>query len=126
MATARGIIGDLKSLIIPYFYNNEKFESDRERVLKDVEEYFSEFEFLLSKHKFLAGDELTYVDFMLWEYIDELLVFDEKVVKKYPKLLELHKHIREIPAIKKYMESDAYIDRPFNAGHAAFKWEIYN
>lgn len=91
------MIGDLKSLIIPYFYNKDQFEADKPRVLKGVEEYFEEFSFILKKHKYLTGDTITYVDFMLWEYIDEILVFHPETVHKFEELVRLHKHIAEIP-----------------------------
>lgn len=52
---------------------------------------------MLKKHKYLTGDTITYIDFMLWEYIDELLVFNPDSVNKFEELIKLHKHIAEIP-----------------------------
>ena len=47
------------------------------------------FEKYLGKHRYLAGDKLTYVDFALCEILDQIRLMDAEVVlRKYPNMLK--------------------------------------
>lgn len=59
---------------------DEKLAEQKEQVVKDCQEYFEVLEFILSTSKYLAGDNLTYIDFVLWEYIDEFFVFSPETL----------------------------------------------
>jgi glutathione S-transferase len=69
-------------------------------VLEKVTHKFGVFEEILSKNKWLAGEDITYVDFMLWEYLDEISVIDHSTLAAFPKLVAFHQAFLEIPQHK--------------------------
>ena len=100
---------------------NPKFEELRAQLLKDVEtKYIQKFLSILEKRQFLAGDGVTYVDFMLYEYSVVAFAMEPSFKEKYPKLVEYTKRIEGLPAIKSYMESKEFIKYPFNGKIAAW------
>ncbi|KAI6652812.1 Glutathione S-transferase Mu 3 [Oopsacas minuta] len=91
------------------------FEGQKANLLKDVEaKYLQKFASILEKGPWVIGDETTFVDFMLYEYLIVAFAMDPSFKEKYPKLLEYTKKIEALPAIKSYMESAEYISYPFN------------
>ena len=100
---------------------NPKFEELRAQLLKDVEtKYIQKFLSILEKRQFLAGDGVTYVDFMLYEYSVVAFAMEPSFKDKYPKLVEYTKRIEGLPAIESYMESKEFIKYPFNGKIAAW------
>ena len=100
---------------------NPKFEELRAQLLKDVEtKYIQKFLSILEKRQFLAGDGVTYVDFMLYEYSVVAFAMEPSFKEKYPKLVEYTKRIEGLPAIESYMESKEFIKYPFNGKIAAW------
>ena len=94
---------------------NPNFEELRAQLLKDVDaNYIQKFLSILEKRQFLAGDDITYVDFMLYEYFVVALAMESSLKEKYPKLVEYTKRIEALPAIKTYMESKEFLKYPFN------------
>ena len=97
------------------------FEELRAQLLKDVEtKYIQKFLSILEKRQFLAGDGITYVDFMLYEYSVLAFAMEPSLKEKYPKLVEYTKRIEALPAIKSYMESKEFIKYPFYGKNAAW------
>ena len=94
---------------------NANFEEMKAQLLIDVEtKYIQKFLSILENRQFLAGDYLTYVDFMLYEYSMIAFAMEPSFQEKYPKLVEYTKRIEALPAIKKYMESKEFLKYPFN------------
>jgi glutathione S-transferase len=69
-------------------------------VLQKVAHKFAVFEEILSNNKWLAGADITYVDFLLWEYLDEISVIDNATLAAFPILVAYHKAFLEIPQHK--------------------------
>ncbi|CAK62603.1 unnamed protein product (macronuclear) [Paramecium tetraurelia] len=116
VATIRGAIGDLKASFFTWAYGNkETAEAKKEDMLKEAGEFFRAFNTTLERSTWLTGDTITYIDFVLWEFVDEFLVLAPEVITSKPKLVEFHNRISEFPQIKKYLESPNYIKRPFNS-----------
>ena len=98
---------------------NANFEGMKAQLLIDVEtKYVREFLSILKNRQFLAGDKITYVDFMLYEYSMIAFAMEPSFQEKYPKLVEYTKRIEALPAIKKYMESKEFLKYPFYGKNA--------
>ncbi|KAM3139531.1 hypothetical protein pb186bvf_008367 [Paramecium bursaria] len=121
LATWRGVINDFKEFFVSYVYDAENFEKNKEQTIKNVNEWFTIYEKALGDNQFVTGDNITYIDFNLWEMLDEISVFHGETFPKYPKLVAYHKRIAELPAIAEYMNSPHYMKRPFNGETAAFR-----
>ncbi len=77
-----------------------------ENGLKDKLKPFSDF---LGSKKFFVSDEITFVDFHMYEVLDVLKTFSPKSIEEFPNLVSFLKRFEEIPQIKAYMESERYI-----------------
>ena len=70
--------------------------------------------------KFVAGDTLTYVDFMFWEILDHMELFDSSLFDGLENLKKYKSTFAEIPKIKSYITSDKFMKGPCNNKMA--KW----
>jgi glutathione S-transferase len=88
---------------------------DKELLTKKAIEKLKPIELYLKGKKFIAGDYLSWVDFLLIETLDYVNYFsDEKVFETYPEFKEYFNRFCEIPEIKEYIASDRFIKKPFN------------
>ncbi|CAL1285174.1 unnamed protein product [Larinioides sclopetarius] len=74
----------------------------------------------LGNRKFLAGDSLTYADFMAYEALDFYLYLIPNVLADFPALKEYHQRIRNLPELQKYLKSPQYQRWPLFSPHAQF------
>jgi glutathione S-transferase len=90
-----------------------------EKELPGKLELFSKF---LGKNPYFAGKNITYVDFMLYEFFDQQKVFVPGCLDKFSNLLEFHKRIESIPSVAAYLSSDVHKARKdaFNGKSATF------
>lgn len=108
-------------MLMPILYDQAKFDEAKTQKFAEVAGYFEVFDTLLKTRNFITGDTVTYVDFTLWEYIDEFLVLYPELLTNLVKLQEYHKKIQNIPEIAKFIASPKYMARPYNGFTAAFR-----
>jgi len=70
--------------------------------------------------QFVAGQTLTYVDFMFWEILDHMKRFDDSLFKGLDNLNAYFTRFAELPKIKAYISSDKFMTGPCNNKMA--KW----
>ena len=117
----RAVARMLENVIVSWRNQNarttydQNFETMKADLLKDVEtKYLQKFVTILGKSQWAAGEDLTYVDFMLYEYVYVAFAMDPSFRDKYPTLVEYTNKVEALPAIKSYMESAEYLKYPFN------------
>lgn len=69
--------------------------------------------------KWLIGDTLTVADFQLFEYLDHCWLLSNENWAEYPKVLAYMKAFRELPELKKYLDTE-HAKRPINGKMAKF------
>lgn len=74
----------------------------------------------LGKKQFVAGDYVTYADFVLFEYLEGQLYFNPNVLKEFPSLEKYHFNITKLESVEKYFNSARAIKFPFNGAPALF------
>lgn len=62
----------------------------------------------LGDRTWLMGDRLTYIDFMLYEIVDQCVLFQEGCLDTMPNLKEHAKRFRMLTPIKAYLESERF------------------
>jgi len=72
------------------------------------------FEAFLGDNKWLAGENLTWADFILWELLDQYLLFKPGCLSELPKLAAYHQRFKDEPKIKKFMKSPKFFKGPCN------------
>ena len=80
----------------------------------------SEFEKFLGDRKWFAGENLSFVDFIMYELLDQHRILAPEVVVKYEKLTALLDRFEKLPAIEAYMKSDRFMKAPLNNKMAKF------
>ncbi|CAF0870232.1 unnamed protein product [Rotaria sordida] len=85
--------------------------------------FFKQLDALLSKQnrKFAVSDQPTVADFLLYEYIDYCLSFDDehKLLEQYPNVQRLLQQIQELPELKEYIAT-THAQVPINIKSAKF------
>lgn len=83
--------------------------------------YLKLFEDFLTRHgkTWLIGDTLTIADFQLFEYLDHCWLISNNNWASYPKILAYLKTFRELPELKKYLQTE-HEKRPINGKMAKF------
>lgn len=74
----------------------------------------------LGDRKFIAGDKVTYADFLLFEYLEGQSYLVEGLLKDYPVLEAFHKRALALKGIDSYFKSPRAIKFPFNGAPAFF------
>lgn len=100
---------------------NQNFETLKENYLNDVKPMIKQFAEFLGEKKFLTGDKITFVDFILYEIMDEHQIFDSTLLEPHKNLKDFLKRIEELPTIAAYLKSDRFKPRPINNKMAKFK-----
>lgn len=75
----------------------------------------------LEGKQWMAGDTITYVDFFAYEVVRGLRVYDNKAIENFSNLKAFLERVENLPEIKKYMESEVYLEKPIFTADAAVK-----
>jgi len=78
------------------------------------------FEDFLGDNDWLAGANITWADFILWEMLDQHLLLKPGCLDELPKLLAYHRRFKDDPKMKKFMESKKFFTGPCNNKMAAW------
>lgn len=82
--------------------------------------YFSEklplqlkqFEEFLGERSWLAGENITFVDFAFYTYLNMNTLLESSCCRDFPKLEKYLERFEGLPTVKKYMESSCYVKGP--------------
>lgn len=58
--------------------------------------------------QFVAGDDVTYADFLLYDTLDFYRLFAEGVLDAFPKLLAFLARVESLPNLSDYFKSDKF------------------
>ncbi|XP_037008366.2 glutathione S-transferase Mu 1-like [Artibeus jamaicensis] len=94
---------------ICYSPDFEKLKLEFLKVLPEKMKLFSQF---LGKRSWFAGDKLTYVDFLAYDILDILRMFEPKCLDAFPNLKEFLTRIEGLKKISAYMKSSRYVPTP--------------
>eukprot|EP00041_Stephanoeca_diplocostata_P012521 m.209617 g.209617 ORF g.209617 m.209617 type:complete len:163 (+) comp18990_c0_seq3:276-764(+) len=82
---------------------------------------------MLGDKPFMTGNDVTVADLKVYDTFRKLKIYcaDPQIASNpfqaHPTLQAFISRVEELPQMKTYMESDAYIARPLNNPHANFK-----
>lgn len=99
---------------------NPDFDKLKGEYLKTLPASLEQFSGFLGKHKYFAGDNLTYVDFIAYEMLAQHLVFAPDCLKDFSNLKAFVERIEALPHLATYFKSDKYIKWPLNGDMASF------
>ncbi|KAL3197903.1 hypothetical protein MRX96_044629 [Rhipicephalus microplus] len=99
---------------------NPDFEKLKGDYLKNLPASLKAFSDYLGTHKFFAGDNLTYVDFIAYEMLAQHLIFAPDCLKDFTNLKAFVDRIEALPHVAAYLKSDKCIKWPLNGDMASF------
>eukprot|EP00826_Nyctotherus_ovalis_P049918 TRINITY_DN6068_c0_g4_i1.p1 TRINITY_DN6068_c0_g4~~TRINITY_DN6068_c0_g4_i1.p1 ORF type:complete len:251 (-),score=40.02 TRINITY_DN6068_c0_g4_i1:189-878(-) len=101
------------------FYNDKKilmFTKDLAQVPPEIKPSLESAVQTLAKQletkKYLAGDNLSYVDFYCVEVLEAINDLLDPIFEKYPALKRYFEAVMSLPNIKKYRNSDEFLKNP--------------
>ncbi|XP_078342174.1 glutathione S-transferase Mu 1-like [Oculina patagonica] len=100
---------------------NSNFENLKDDYIKNVKSSLKQLSDFLGERKFLAGEKITFVDFVLFETMDHHRIFEPSLLEPHKNLQEFVKRIEELPTVAAYRKSDRFKARPINNKIAPFK-----
>ncbi|KAI1305905.1 Glutathione S-transferase Mu 1 [Halotydeus destructor] len=74
----------------------------------------------LGNRKWLSGENLSYIDFLAYEYLDVRSAFEPGCLDAFPNLANYVTRFEALPNVEKYMKSDKFMKYPINGDSA--KW----
>ncbi|XP_015781114.1 glutathione S-transferase Mu 1 [Tetranychus urticae] len=110
---------DLMSSFTSMCYNPD-FEKLKPDYIKGLPEKLKSLAQFLGENKFVTGENISFVDFLLFEFIDQQLYLLPNCLNEFPNLKDFHSSFKAIPTIEKYLKSDQYIKWPLNGDRAKF------
>ncbi len=107
-----GIISDLKGATTMPCYT----QGDKKGISTICLQKTGQVADFLADKQFLMGDNVTYVDFILFELCDFMAwITDGELYTKFPNLQSYHERVRNLPKLKEFYQDDTRcIKRPYN------------
>ncbi|CAN8026341.1 unnamed protein product [Ixodes persulcatus] len=99
---------------------NPDFDKLKGDYLKGLPASLKAFSDFLGSHKYFAGENLTYVDFIAYEMLSQHLLFAPDCLKEHANLKAFVDRIEALPHVAAYLKSDKFISWPLNGDMASF------
>lgn len=96
------------------------FDNQKQKYLDALGDTIKMFSTFLGDRPWYAGDNITFVDFIMYELIDQHLQVDGSILKNAKNLVEFQKRFEDLEPIKKYMASPRFMKAPINNKMAKF------
>ena len=81
-------------------------ESLKEDYIKALPEKLGQFSDFLGDNPWFAGANISFVDFIMYELLDQHRILAPEVITTFPKLVDFLNRFEKLPAIEAYMKSD--------------------
>lgn len=99
---------------------NPDYSNLKADYLKGLPEKLEKLVKFLGDRKFVAGDYVTFADFVFFEYLEGQSYFAKDLLKDYPVLEQYHQRVLALDGVDKYFKSAKAIKYPFNGAPAFF------
>lgn len=96
------------------------YETGKDAYLQALSVTIERFSKFLGGRTWFAGDDITFVDFIMYELLDQHLELDKDCLKDAQNLQDYQKRFEELEPIKKYMASPRFMKGPLNNKMAKF------
>jgi len=114
---------DFRSVWVNLCYN-PNFNDLKTGYLEQLPGKLKEISAYLGNNPYFAGNNLTYVDFLVYEMLDQHKIFSPTCLDPFPNLQQFTERIEALPSIAAYMQSDKFMKKPLNNTRAKFGGDI--
>ncbi|XP_070124661.1 glutathione S-transferase Mu 4 isoform X4 [Equus caballus] len=91
------------------FVPQEKLKPEYLEALPETVKLFSQF---LGKRPWFAGDKITFVDFLAYDLLDRLRMFEPKCLDAFPNLKDFIARFEGLKKISAYMKTSRFLPKP--------------
>nr|CAB3251143.1 glutathione S-transferase Mu 3-like [Phallusia mammillata] len=113
-----GVVGEVRQSWISICYGN--FDAEVEIFFNKLVKKLDMFDNYLSKHAWLGGDDITYVDFAFCEVLSQFQMFRSDVLAKHENVKKYLDKFEKLPKLVAYRQSNRFKKYPVNNRMA--KW----
>ena len=99
---------------------NPDFDNLKEAYIKGMTSKLERFSKFLASKSWFAGDSLTFVDFVMYELIDQHKLLVPDCLKPYTNLEAFMAKFEALPKVAEYMKSPRFMKTPINNKMAKF------
>ncbi|CAG0891824.1 unnamed protein product, partial [Cyprideis torosa] len=101
---------DFRYGIVKLCYMSEDYEAEKRKFITEtLPQQLQRFSDFLGDNKWFAGENITFVDFIMYELLDQHQAFHSECLNNFKNLKDLLHRFESIPQIKKYMDSNKFI-----------------
>ena len=110
------VIKDFKAAVSTPMYQ----VGDRKAIIEVIEQRLPPVAMFMNGNKFMVGDQVTWVDFQFWEFLQIMKFIHPEVLVNHKYMQKYDEEMPNLPGLKEYLEDPKCIDRnvPFNNKHA--------
>ncbi|XP_039107065.1 glutathione S-transferase Mu 1 isoform X4 [Hyaena hyaena] len=94
---------------------NRDFEKLKPAYLESIPDKMKLYSQFLGMRTWFAGEKLTYVDFLAYDVLDVLRIFEPKCLDAFPNLKDFMARFEGLKKISAYMKSSRFLPRPVYA-----------
>ncbi|XP_021572554.1 glutathione S-transferase Mu 2-like [Carlito syrichta] len=95
--------------IVSYSPDFEKLKPEYLEGLPEKIKLYSQF---LGKRPWFAGDKITFVDFLVYDVLDQNRIFEPKCLDAFPNLKDFMSRFEGLKKISAYMKSSCFLPTP--------------
>eukprot|EP00090_Calanus_glacialis_P026247 TRINITY_DN4123_c0_g1_i1.p1 TRINITY_DN4123_c0_g1~~TRINITY_DN4123_c0_g1_i1.p1 ORF type:complete len:219 (-),score=42.10 TRINITY_DN4123_c0_g1_i1:109-765(-) len=110
---------DLRNTIARLVYNPD-YDNLLPQYIERLPSILEPFSKFLAANPWFVGQKVTFVDFPMYELLDQLRSMIPNCLKNYPNLIQFLDRFEKLPKIAAYMKSSRYMAAPINNKHAKF------
>ncbi|GBN67969.1 Glutathione S-transferase, partial [Araneus ventricosus] len=86
------------------FVVSKEYETTgKERFLKSVRPMFQQWEKFIGVRRFMVGDDINFVDFLVYEALDHYRLYHETILDDYPSLRAYFSRMKNLPELQEYL-----------------------
>lgn len=99
---------------IKFTYFSPDFEGGRTDYLNSCNSFLQRHSEFLGTYPYFTGENLSFADFMMYDYLDQLRTFEPSTLDPFQNIKHFMARIEEIPAIKTFLDSEYFRNRPIS------------
>lgn len=99
---------------IKFTYFSPDFEGGRAEYLNSCRVFLRRHSEFLGSYPYFSGDHISFADFMMYDFLDQLRTFESTALDSFKNITDCMARIEAIPAIKEFLDSDYFRNRPIS------------
>ena len=101
----------MERMYFAIIYENRPFYKKKQELIKDIKAEMNRLVVFLGENKFVAGDNITWADFVIAQFFDSLSRLEPSFKTDFKTVAELQERVFNLNGVKEYLSSEVYRNR---------------